>query len=142
MNPRILVPRFGEPHHVCDAKPIFIRRPSTMNSNSGNSSTAVSAASKGAEQTGKAQEKASIRNRAMHECHNEKPTNEYVLNVAFFSFLGFTAVQTGFAIAANSAAMMQDSEAMVITYSRKLHSNEIIANNYSLTVCGCPNLFV
>jgi hypothetical protein len=36
------------------------------------------------------------------------------LNVAFFSFLGFTMVQTGFAISARSAAMLQDSEAMFV----------------------------
>jgi Co/Zn/Cd efflux system component len=46
--------------------------------------------------------------------HHDRPSNEYVLNVAFFSFLGFTIVQTGFAIAANSAAMLEDSEAMFV----------------------------
>jgi hypothetical protein len=43
-----------------------------------------------------------------------KPTNEYVLNVAFFSFVGFMAVQAVFALIANSQAMLADSEAMSV----------------------------
>jgi hypothetical protein len=43
-----------------------------------------------------------------------KPSNEYVLNVAFFSFLGFVLVQAVFAIIARSEAMLADSEAMMV----------------------------
>ena len=42
------------------------------------------------------------------------PTNEYVLNVAFLSFVGFMAVQACFAIIANSESMLADSEAMSV----------------------------
>mmetsp|Transcript_905 Transcript_905/g.1194 ORF Transcript_905/g.1194 Transcript_905/m.1194 type:complete len:345 (+) Transcript_905:134-1168(+) len=44
----------------------------------------------------------------------DKPTNEQVLNVAFFSFIGFLLVQSVFALMANSQAMLADSEAMSI----------------------------
>lgn len=43
-----------------------------------------------------------------------KPTNEYVLNVAFYSFVGFMSVQAVFALIANSEAMLADSEAMSV----------------------------
>lgn len=41
-------------------------------------------------------------------------SNEYVLNVAFFSFLAFVIIQTVFAIVANSQSMLADSEAMAV----------------------------
>lgn len=44
----------------------------------------------------------------------EGPSNEYVLNIAFFSFVGFLGVQTVFALIAKSRAMLADSEAMVV----------------------------
>ncbi|CAB9500670.1 expressed unknown protein [Seminavis robusta] len=40
------------------------------------------------------------------------PSNEYVLNVAFASFVGFTCVQAAFALIANSQSMLTDSAAM------------------------------
>lgn len=43
-----------------------------------------------------------------------RPSNEYVLGVAFYSFIGFVAVQAVFAIIANSQAMLADSEAMSV----------------------------
>jgi hypothetical protein len=43
-----------------------------------------------------------------------KPTNEYVLNVAFYSFVGFMIIQAIFALIANSEAMLADSEAMSV----------------------------
>jgi hypothetical protein len=45
---------------------------------------------------------------------SSKPTNEYVLNVAFYSFVGFMSVQAVFALIANSEAMLVDSEAMSV----------------------------
>jgi hypothetical protein len=42
------------------------------------------------------------------------PTNEYVLNVAFFSFLGFVLFQSAFALVAHSQSMLADSEAMSV----------------------------
>ena len=44
----------------------------------------------------------------------EKPSNEYVLNVAFYSFVGFMLFQAGFAVIANSASMLADCEAMAV----------------------------
>lgn len=45
---------------------------------------------------------------------NNKPSNEYVLNVAFFSFVGFLSVQAVFALIANSQSMLADSESMSV----------------------------
>jgi Co/Zn/Cd efflux system component len=45
---------------------------------------------------------------------SSKPTNEYVLNIAFYSFVGFMAFQAVFALIANSEAMLADSEAMSV----------------------------
>lgn len=53
------------------------------------------------------------------ESERGRPTNEYVLNVAFFSFFGFMLLQAGFAILVDSQSMLADSEAMgvdAITY--------------------------
>mmetsp|Transcript_34551 Transcript_34551/g.75635 ORF Transcript_34551/g.75635 Transcript_34551/m.75635 type:complete len:414 (+) Transcript_34551:124-1365(+) len=44
----------------------------------------------------------------------DRPSNEYVLNVAFFSFLGFLMVQVVFALIAHSQAMLADSAAMAV----------------------------
>lgn len=44
----------------------------------------------------------------------DAPSNEYVLNVAFLSFVGFMGVQAFFAIIANSESMLADSEAMSV----------------------------
>ena len=46
------------------------------------------------------------------DTEDERPSNEYVLNVAFFSFLGFMMIQSGFALMVNSESMLADSEAM------------------------------
>ena len=45
---------------------------------------------------------------------HEGPSNNDVLGIAFYSFLGFTIVQTSFAIRAKSSAMMADSSAMFV----------------------------
>jgi Co/Zn/Cd efflux system component len=42
------------------------------------------------------------------------PSTEYVLNVAFYSFVGFMTVQAIFAYIAKSQAMMADCEAMMV----------------------------
>ena len=47
-----------------------------------------------------------------HSTHG--PSNNYVLGVAFYSFLGFTILQTSYAIKANSSAMVADSSAMFV----------------------------
>lgn len=52
-------------------------------------------------------------------CHSDqrahaKVSNEYVLNIAFYTFIGFTACQFVFALLAESQAMLADSEAMSI----------------------------
>ena len=44
----------------------------------------------------------------------EPPSNEYVLNFAFFSFLAFMTVQAFFAVAAKSQSMLADSLAMSV----------------------------
>ena len=46
--------------------------------------------------------------------NRSEPSNEYVLNVAFFSFLAFVVFQAVFAIIAKSQAMLADSEAMTV----------------------------
>lgn len=47
--------------------------------------------------------------------HTEsKPSNEYVLNVAFYSFVFFVVFQAVFALIANSQSMLADSEAMSV----------------------------
>ena len=48
------------------------------------------------------------------KCKDGKPSNEYVLNVAFYSFVGFMLFQAGFAIIANSSSMLADCEAMAV----------------------------
>jgi hypothetical protein len=58
----------------------------------------------------------------------QKPSNEYVLNVAFFSFFGFVIVQVVFALIARSEAMLADSEAMMVdalTYLLNLMAERI-----------------
>ena len=45
---------------------------------------------------------------------NDPPSNEYVLNIAFVSFVGFMVLQGFFAIIANSESMLADSEAMSV----------------------------
>jgi hypothetical protein len=52
-------------------------------------------------------------NQPPFDTEDERPTNEYVLNVAFFSFLGFMILQSVFALMVNSESMLADSEAMV-----------------------------
>jgi Co/Zn/Cd efflux system component len=76
---------------------------------------------------------------------SSKPTNEYVLNVAFYSFVGFMSVQAVFALIANSEAMLADSEAMSVdafTYLFNLwaerikreplsgHNSSVLLQNY------------
>ena len=49
-----------------------------------------------------------------HEHQETRTSNEYVLNVAFFSFLIFMIAQTFFAIIARSQSMLADSMAMSV----------------------------
>jgi Co/Zn/Cd efflux system component len=44
----------------------------------------------------------------------DAPSNEYVLNIAFISFVSFMGVQAFFAMIANSQSMLADSEAMSV----------------------------
>jgi Co/Zn/Cd efflux system component len=63
-----------------------------------------------------------------------KPTNEYVLNVAFYSFIGFVFVQAVFALIANSQSMLADSEAMsvdALTYLFNLAAERIKNRPYT-----------
>ena len=63
-----------------------------------------------------------------------KPTNEEVLNVAFYSFVGFLLVQAVFALIANSQSMLADSEAMsvdAITYLFNLCAERIKNRPYT-----------
>lgn len=63
-----------------------------------------------------------------------RPSNEYVLNFAFYSFVGFTLFQAGFAMIANSESMMADCEAMVVdamTYLFNLCAERIKNKPYS-----------
>lgn len=61
-------------------------------------------------------------------------TNEYVLNVAFWTFLGFLLLEAVFAIIANSASMLEDAEAMsvdALTYLFNLCAERIKHRPYS-----------
>mmetsp|Transcript_2036 Transcript_2036/g.3212 ORF Transcript_2036/g.3212 Transcript_2036/m.3212 type:complete len:364 (+) Transcript_2036:250-1341(+) len=63
-----------------------------------------------------------------------RPSNEYVLNIAFFSFLGFMSVQAVFALMANSESMLADSEAMsvdALTYLFNMCAERIKKQPYS-----------
>lgn len=63
-----------------------------------------------------------------------KPTNEYVLNFAFFSFVGFVTFQGLFALTAKSESMLADSEAMsvdALTYFFNLVAERIKNAPYS-----------
>jgi hypothetical protein len=63
-----------------------------------------------------------------------KPTNEYVLNFAFFSFIGFVMFQAVFALIAKSESMLADSEAMsvdALTYLFNLVAERIKNAPYS-----------
>lgn len=69
----------------------------------------------------------------------EKPgagevTNEYVLNVAFWTFLGFLLLEAVFALIANSKAMLEDAEAMsvdALTYLFNLCAERIKHRPYT-----------
>lgn len=65
---------------------------------------------------------------------DEGLSNEYVLNVAFLSFVGFLLVQAVFALIANSQAMLADSEAMsvdALTYLFNLMAERVKKRPYS-----------
>ena len=64
----------------------------------------------------------------------EEVTNEYVLNVAFWTFLGFMGVEAVFAIIAGSQSMLVDAEAMsvdALTYLVNLYAERIKHRPYS-----------
>jgi len=58
--------------------------------------------------------KNSIQSTNSDDSHTRHATNEYVLNVAFFSFLAFLVTQGVFAVIAHSESMMADSMAMSV----------------------------
>jgi Co/Zn/Cd efflux system component len=61
-------------------------------------------------------------------------TNEYVLNVAFWTFLGFLLLEAVFALIANSQAMLEDAEAMsvdALTYLFNLWAERIKHRPYN-----------
>jgi Co/Zn/Cd efflux system component len=64
----------------------------------------------------------------------EVVTNEYVLNVAFWTFIGFMGIESVFAIIAGSRSMLVDAEAMsvdALTYLFNLHAERIKHRPYS-----------
>jgi Co/Zn/Cd efflux system component len=64
----------------------------------------------------------------------QEVTNEYVLNVAFWTFLGFMGVEAVFAIIAGSQSMLVDAEAMsvdALTYLFNLYAERIKHRPYS-----------
>lgn len=61
-------------------------------------------------------------------------TNEYVLNIAFWTFLGFLLLEAVFALIANSQSMLEDAEAMsvdALTYLFNLFAERIKNRPYS-----------
>jgi Co/Zn/Cd efflux system component len=64
----------------------------------------------------------------------QEVTNEYVLNVAFWTFIGFMAVEAVFAVIAGSKSMLEDAEAMsvdALTYLFNLYAERIKHRPYS-----------
>jgi Co/Zn/Cd efflux system component len=64
----------------------------------------------------------------------EEITNEYVLNVAFWTFLVFMGIEAVFAIIAGSQSMLEDAEAMsvdALTYLFNLYAERIKHRPYS-----------
>ncbi|GAX14850.1 hypothetical protein FisN_29Lh058 [Fistulifera solaris] len=71
----------------------------------------------------------------------ESLSNEYVLNVAFLSFVGFLLIQAVFALIANSQAMLADSEAMsvdALTYMFNLMAERIKTRPFSASELELP----
>ena len=71
----------------------------------------------------------------------DPPSNEYVLNVAFLSFVGFMALQAFFALMANSQSMMADSEAMsvdALTYLFNMCAERFKHRPYTLKELELP----
>lgn len=71
----------------------------------------------------------------------ERLSNEYVLNVAFLSFVGFLLVQAVFALIANSQAMLADSEAMsvdALTYLFNLMAERVKTRPFSASELELP----
>jgi Co/Zn/Cd efflux system component len=72
----------------------------------------------------------------------ESLSNEYVLNVAFLSFVGFLLIQAVFALIANSQAMLADSEAMsvdALTYLFNLMAERIKTRPFSASELELPS---
>lgn len=72
---------------------------------------------------------------------DETISNEYVLNVAFWTFLGFLLLEAVFAIIANSHAMLEDAEAMsvdALTYLFNLCAERIKHRPYSEKELALP----
>jgi hypothetical protein len=63
------------------------------------------------------------------ERKSEAVTNEYVLNVAFLSFLGFTTLQCFFAVMARSQSMMADW----YVATNRFCIGAVISSRYTLT---------
>ena len=65
---------------------------------------------------------------------HERVTNEYVLNVAFYSFVGFLLLEAVFAIIAGSQSMLEDAEAMsvdALTYLFNLWAERVKHRPYT-----------
>ena len=68
-------------------------------------------------------------------------TNEDALNVAFWTFVGFMALEAVFAIIAGSQSMLEDAEAMsvdAITYLFNLYAEKVKNKPYSLEELELP----
>jgi Co/Zn/Cd efflux system component len=71
----------------------------------------------------------------------ETITNEYVLNVAFWTFIGFLVLEAFFAIIAGSQSMLEDAEAMTVdafTYLFNLCAERIKHRPYTEKELGMP----
>ena len=75
------------------------------------------------------------------ESQRNEITNEYVLNVAFWTFLAFLLMEAVFALIANSQSMLEDSEAMsvdALTYLFNLCAERIKHRPYSEKEMALP----
>lgn len=81
------------------------------------------------------------RKRSSSPVEEQGVSNGFVLGVAFYSFLGFTVVQTGYAIKARSSAMLADSEAMFVdagTYLFNMLAEKLKDREYTETELALP----
>jgi Co/Zn/Cd efflux system component len=85
-----------------------------------------------------------LNNQPTFDNEGKRPTNECVLNVAFFSFFGFMILQAVFALIVKSESMLADSEAMVRCIYLLLHAcrSSLSQRHYRPQGRRCHDVFI